>query len=170
MERIPIHIARFIALFFIQIFLLKNIGIYNLATPFVYCLFFLLLPFKIPNGLLYLLAFLGGLCIDVFHDTLGLHALACTALAFARIAFINLTVSTDDFETEPEPSLSSMGARWFFIYTVIVTFIHHFFLFTFELFRFGEFGETILRSLLSTLFSVLFMFIFSLVFYRKKAR
>lgn len=170
MERLPVHIARFIGLFFIQIFLLKNIGIYNLSTPFIYCLFLLLLPFKTPNWLLFLLAFLSGLVVDVFHDTLGLHAVACTTLAFARILFINLTVSTDDFESEPEPNLSSMGARWFLIYTLLLTFIHHFFLFTFELFRFADFGETLLRTLLSTLFSVLLMFIFSLVFYRKKAR
>ena len=36
-------------LVFIQVFLLKNITLYNLSAPYLYILFILLLPFETPN-------------------------------------------------------------------------------------------------------------------------
>jgi rod shape-determining protein MreD len=170
MERIPLHIARFFGLVFIQLFLLKNIGFYNLSTPYIYILFILLLPFKTPNLVLYTLAFCCGLTIDVFNDTLGLHVLACTVLAFGRILFLNLTISNDSLETEPEPSLSIMGARWFLLYGLLMAFLHHLTLFTFELFSLSKLGGTLLRSILSAFFTLFLMLVISLVFYSKKTR
>lgn len=165
-----INIIRFIVLIALQVFLLKNIGYYNLSTPFLYILFILLLPFGIPNGLLFFLAFMTGLTVDVFYDTLGLNAAACTILAFVRIVFIRLTVQRDGFDNEPEPSLGIMGFRWFIFYAIILTFFHHFVLFTFETFRFSEFGYTLLRVILSSLFTVFLMLITEFIFFRKKVR
>lgn len=163
-------IIRFILLIFIQVFLLKNMGYYNLATPFLYILFILLLPFGIPNGLLFLLAFLTGISIDLFYDTLGLNAAACVALAYVRIMFISVTVQKDGFDNEPEPRLGIMGFRWFFFYAFILTFFHHLVLFTFETFRFSDYGYTLLRVVLSALFTVFLMLISEFIFFRKKVR
>ena len=91
------NLLRFIFLVFIQVFLLKNIGYYNLSTPFLYILFILLLPFETPNWLLFIVAFLIGLTIDTFYDTLGINEAACTVLAFVRIIFISLTVQRLSF-------------------------------------------------------------------------
>jgi rod shape-determining protein MreD len=161
---------RFLLLIATQVFLLKNIGYYNLSIPYLYILFILILPFGIPNGLLFLLAFFTGLTIDVFYDTLGLNAAACTVMAFVRIIFINLTVQRDGFDNEPEPSLGIMGFRWFIFYAFILTFSHHFILFTFESFKFTEFGYTLIRVILSTIFTVLLMLITEFAFFRKKVR
>ncbi len=165
-----INIIRFIVLIALQVFLLKNMGYYNVSTPFLYILFILLLPFGIPNGLLFFLAFMTGLTVDVFYDTLGLNAAACTILAFVRIVFIRLTVQRDGFDNEPEPSLGIMGFRWFIFYAIILTFIHHLVLFTFETFRFSEFGHTLLRVILSSFLTVFLMLITEFIFYRKKVR
>ncbi len=145
-------------------------GYYNLAVPFLYILFILLLPFKIPNGLLFLLAFFTGLTVDVFYDTLGLNAAACSVLAFVRIIFISLTVQRDGFDNEPDPSLGIMGFRWFIFYAIILTFSHHLILFTFETFSFYEFGYTLLRVIFSSLFTVILMLLAEFIFFRKKMR
>ncbi len=161
---------RFLLLIATQVFLLKNIGYYNLSIPYLYILFILILPFRIPNALLFFLAFFTGLTIDVFYDTLGLNAAACTVMAFVRIIFINLTVQRDGFDNEPEPSLGIMGFRWFIFYAFILTFSHHFILFTFESFKFSELGFTLIRVLMSTLFTVFLMLITEFAFFRKKVR
>ena len=161
---------RFILLLAIQIFLLKNIGYYNLGIPYLYILFILLLPFGTPNWFLFFLAFSTGLAVDVFNDTLGLHALACSILAYVRIIFISLTVQRDGFDNEPEPRLGIMGFRWFLFYTIILAFFHHLVLFTFETFRFSEIGYTLIRVVLSCLFSTILILITEFVFYRKKIR
>src|SRR6201992_2706134 len=133
-----INMLRFIVLVFIQVFLLKNVAVYNLSTPYLYILFILLLPFEVPNFLLFVLAFIIGITVDDFYDTPGLHAAASVLLAFVRIVFISITVQKDGFDNEPEPTLSIMGFRWFFTYTVVLTLFHHFFLFSLETFQLSE--------------------------------
>src|ERR1700710_202022 len=167
---ILINFLRFFVLVFMQVFLLKNITLYNLSTPYLYILFILLLPFETPNLLLFILSFLLGLTIDSFYDTPGLHAASCVLLALVRILFISITVQKDGFDNEPEPTLSIMGFRWFFTYVLILTLVHHFFLFNLEVFRISELQYTFVRFLLSSVFTVFLMLITGLMFYRKKER
>jgi rod shape-determining protein MreD len=167
---IVINLFRFIFLVFLQVFLLKNITMYDLSTPYLYILFILLLPFNIPNVLLFVLAFIMGLTIDAFYDTPGLHAAACVLLAFVRILFISITVQKEGFDNEPEPTLSIMGLRWFLTYAVVLTLFHHFFLFSLEAFKISELQYTIGRVILSTLFTVFLMLISGLLFFRRKER
>ncbi|MFD0794353.1 rod shape-determining protein MreD [Mucilaginibacter litoreus] len=167
---ILINLMRFVVLVLLQVFLLKNISLYNLSTPYLYILFILLLPFETPNLVLFALSFILGLTIDAFYNTPGLHAAACTLLAFVRVLFISITVQKDGFDNEPEPTLSIMGFRWFFTYALILTLFHHFFLFNLEVFRWNEITYTLSRFLLSTVFTVFLMLVSGLLFFRKKER
>src|ERR1700759_499167 len=167
---ILVNLIRFVLLVFLQVFLLKNITLYNLSTPYLYILFILLLPFEIPNILLYALAFILGLPIDAFYDTPGLHAASCVLLAFVRILFISITVQKEGFDNEPEPTLSVMGTRWFFTYALILTLAHHFFLFNLEVFRLSEIPFTLSRFVLSSIFTVFLMLLSGFLFYRRKER
>src|ERR1700709_2263080 len=167
---IIVNLIRFVFLVFIQVFLLKNIALYNLSTPYFYILFILLLPFEIPNLLLFLFAFILGLTIDAFYDTPGLHAASCVLLAFVRILFISITVQKEGFDNEPEPTVSIMGFRWFFTYALILTLFHHFFLFNLEVFRFSEIQYTLTRVVLSSAFTVFLMLVSGLLFFKIKER
>lgn len=167
---ILINILRFLVLVFMQVFLLKNITLYNLSTPYLYILFILLLPFEIPNILLFALSFILGLTIDSFYDTPGLHAASCVMLAFVRILFISITVQKEGFDNEPEPTLSVMGLRWFFTYALVLTLAHHFFLFNLEVFRLSEIPYTLGRFVLSSVFTVFLMLLSGFLFYRRKER
>ncbi|MFI5160384.1 MAG: rod shape-determining protein MreD [Sphingobacteriales bacterium] len=167
---IIINIIRFFVLVFMQVFLLKNVTLYNLSTPYFYIMFILLLPFETPNILLFALAFVMGLTIDAFYDTPGLHAASCVLLAFVRILFISITVQKEGFDNEPEPTMSVMGFRWFFTYALVLTLFHHFFLFNLEVFRFSEIPYTITRFVLSSIFTVFLMLLTGFLFYRRKER
>ncbi|MGN6640581.1 MAG: rod shape-determining protein MreD [Mucilaginibacter sp.] len=167
---ILINIIRFVALVFLQVFLLKNITLYNVSTPYLYILFILLLPFETPNVVLFALSFILGLTIDAFYDTPGLHAASCVLLAFVRILFISITVQKEGFDNEPEPTLSIMGFRWFFTYALILTLFHHFFLFNLEVFRFSEIPYTLSRFVLSSIFTVFLMLLTGFLFFRRKER
>ena len=157
-------------LVFLQVFLLKNITLYNLSTPYLYIMFIMLLPFETPNLMLFALSFILGLTIDSFYDTPGLHAAACVLLAFVRILFISITVQRDGFDNEPEPTLSVMGLRWFFTYALILTLAHHFFLFNLEVFRMSEMPYTLGRFVLSSIFTLFLVLLSGFLFYRKKER
>ncbi len=165
-----INLLRFVLLVFLQVFLLKNITLYNLSTPYLYILFILLLPFETPNLLLFVLAFVLGITVDAFYNTPGLHTAACVLLAFVRVLFISITVQKDGFDNEPEPTLSLMGFRWFFTYALVLTVFHHFFLFNLEVFRLSEIQYTLSRVVFSSIFTVFLMLMSGLLFYRSKER
>ncbi|MEO6151433.1 MAG: rod shape-determining protein MreD [Mucilaginibacter sp.] len=169
MSKVVINIVRFIVLVFIQVFLLKNIAVYDLSTPYLYILFVMLLPFQTPHLLLFPLAFLLGLSIDAFYDTPGLYAAATVLMAFVRVAFVSITVQKENFDnTMPEPTIGSMGFRWFFTYATILTLFHHFFLFNLEVFSLNEIKYTLSRFLLSSVFTVFLILISGFLFFRKK--
>ncbi|MBE7177353.1 MAG: rod shape-determining protein MreD [Mucilaginibacter polytrichastri] len=164
------NFIRFFLLVFLQVFVLKNTPMYDLAAPYLYILFILQLPFNIPTLALFSLSFLLGITIDAFYDTPGLHAAASIILAFVRVIFMNLTVERDDRITADEPTLARMGFRWYFLYTLILTLIHHLFLFLLETFRFDGFQYTLMRVAFSSVFTVILMLISGLLFYRRKER
>ncbi len=164
------NIVRFIVLIAMQVVLFKNIGYYNLATPFPYILFIFLLPIGTSNFLLYLLAFITGLTVDAFYDSIGVHAAACVALVWFRIFFCNITLDVDvqgSFET---PSLGIMGNKWFFSYISIGTLIHHIVLLHVEYFSFSNYLSTLFSILLSSIFTILLIILMSLLFYKRKSR
>lgn len=166
---ILVNIVRWVILLLVQILLLRNLSFYNMATPFLYILFLLLLPFGIPNILLYIIAFATGLTLDAFYDTLGVHTAACVMLAFVRILFISVTVSRDGFD-EPEPTLGNMGFRWFMLYALLCIFSHHIVLFLLETFRLTELSYTLLRCLLSGFFTLFTVVLIEFIFYNRKMR
>jgi len=166
---ILVNTTRWVILLLIQILLLRNLSFYNMATPFTYILFLLLLPFGIPNIVLYLVAFFTGLTLDAFYDTLGVHTTACITLVFVRILFISVTVSRDGFD-EPEPTLGNMGFKWFLLYALFCTFSHHLVLFLLETFRLTELSYTLLRCLMSGMFTLFTVVLVEFIFYNRKAR
>ncbi|MCX2482563.1 rod shape-determining protein MreD [Pedobacter sp. MR2016-24] len=166
---ILINIVRWFLLISIQVLFLRNMSFYNLATPFTYILFLLLLPFSTPNILVYLIAFGTGITLDAFYDTIGVHTAACVTLVFVRILFISVTVSRDNFD-EPEPSLGNMGFRWFSLYALLCTFAHHIVLFFLEAFKLTELSYTLLRCLLSGIFTLFTVLLVEFIFYNRKMR
>ncbi|MDQ7950032.1 MAG: rod shape-determining protein MreD [Pedobacter sp.] len=165
---ILVNILRWIVLLFVQIFLLRNMNFYNLSTPFLYVLFILALPFGIPNFLLFCIAFLTGLTLDAFYDTLGVHTTACVALAFIRILFISVSVNREAFD-EPEPSLGNMGFKWFSLYAVICILVHHLLVFFLEAFKFTTALYTLGRCLSSIVFTLFTVLLVEFLFLNRKA-
>ncbi|RZK50427.1 MAG: rod shape-determining protein MreD [Pedobacter sp.] len=162
------NILRWVILLFVQIFLLRNSVVYDIPTPFIYCLVILVFPFKTPNILLYLMAFLTGLTIDAFYDTLGVHTAACIAMAFVRILFISVSLNREAID-EPEPSLGNMGFKWFSIYSLLCILTHHLLFFYLEAFKFSEFFYTLGRALISTVVSFFLILLIEFIFHNKKA-
>ncbi|RYG13090.1 MAG: rod shape-determining protein MreD [Chitinophagaceae bacterium] len=165
---ILINVFRWLVLLFVQIFLLRNMAFYNLSTPFIYVLFLLVLPFGTPNLLLYVIAFITGLTLDSFYDTLGVHTSACVALVFVRILFISVSLNREAID-EPEPSLGNMGFKWFSLYAVLCTFVHHLILFFLEAFKLAEFGYTLGRTLLSVIFTLFTVLLVEFIFHNRKS-
>jgi len=112
---------RFIVLLFVQVLILKNINIYPpYVHIFIYPLFILLLPLKTPHWALLLLGFLMGLCVDMFYDSLGLHAAAGVLIAYARKFVSQILEPRGGYEINDSPNKTDMGFSWFLQYSGIL--------------------------------------------------
>ena len=159
-----INILRWIAVLFLQVFLLNQINLHNTINPFIYILFIILLPLNIPIWALMVLGFLTGLSVDIFSNTLGLHAAATTLMAYLRPFVLRIVTPRGGYEHEPLPGIKNMGFRWFVTYTTILTLIHHIALFYLEVFRLNEFFFTFSRVLFSSIFTIVIILISQYLF------
>lgn len=163
------NIIRFAFLLLIQVFVLNKILIHQLVSPYLYMLFILALPFNLPRPVVMLLGFLMGISLDMFSNTMGIHAAACVFIAYLRPFIINILSPQGGFETtQKTPSMTSMGVSQFLIYAAVLVFLHHVVFFTLEVFGFGNPLYLMLKILLSTAASLILIVLYELLFFTKK--
>lgn len=159
------NIVRFFGLILIQVLVVSNLDLSYYINPYVYLLFILALPFRTPNWLLMVIAFITGLTLDAFMNTIGIHAAACVLVAFLRPAVMQILTPKGSYEGEDQPRISSLGFTWFFAYTTLLVFSHHLAYFFLEIFSlnsiFPTLGKVILSSTVSVILIVLMVLIFS---------
>ena len=141
----------FLLFMVIQIPLLHAWVLYNVAFPFPYIGFILLLPHTFQRGWSIVLAFFLGLVIDVFSNTPGIHASASVLVAFIRIPWLGVT--TDSSNEELDLTISFLGLAKFTMFVLPLILIHHFMLFTLENEGFKWAGILFSKIIWSTLFS-----------------
>ena len=169
MNNILQHTTRFFILVGIQILVLNNVQISGYINPFVYILFIILLPPKMPKSIVLILAFIMGFTIDIFSDSYGIHSSATVLLAFLRPKVLTL-VSIKGGEDLEEIGIKQLRINRFFTYSGILCLTHHFTLFYLEAFRLNEFFDTFLRTLYSSIISILMILLIESLFSNKKNR
>jgi rod shape-determining protein MreD len=155
---------RFLGLLALQVLVLNYIRINGYINPYVYILYIMLLPFGIKGWVLLAAGFVMGYSVDLFMGTPGLHTGATVLMAFMRPTIIRMSSGAQESENLFEPSLSKMGMRWFFSYSLWLVIIHHLALFFLESFSIAQLGNTLLRALFSVIFTQLFILLLMLMF------
>jgi len=155
----------FASLVLIQILILNQIQFSGFVNPFIYILFVMLLPLKTPKYLLLPLAFLLGLTIDMFSNSLGIHAAATTFIAYLRPTLVGI-ISSREEEKNDYPGLKQNGFLWFLLYAATMVFFHHLILFFLEIFSFSGFFHTVLKTLKSSVFSVFVIILSQYIIFR----
>ncbi len=155
----------FICLVLVQVLVLNQVRFSGFVNPYIYVLFILLLPLSTPRYLMLTLSFLIGLTVDVFSNSLGVHAAASVLAAYVRPFIISL-ISSREEDRNDYPGLFQNGIIWFLSYVSIIVFLHHIALFYLEVFSFSNFGSTFYRAFLSTVFSVFIIVLSQLLVFR----
>lgn len=164
------NILRFVALVLFQVLVINHVKIGGYVNPFVYPLFILLLPIGYSRAGLLFLAFLLGLCIDIFMGTPGLHAGATTLMAFCRPAIIKLVSGIPNNEPQKEPNFNTMGFDWWLRYSIVLLTIHGVSLFLLESFTIKLIWQTLLRTVISLPVSLFLITIILYLFSSNKKR
>ncbi|MCF8324940.1 MAG: hypothetical protein K9I84_08275 [Leadbetterella sp.] len=149
---------------FLQVFIVRNLVFFEVAFCFVYISIILFLPSNTPVSVVLLIAFLTGLSVDLFYNTAGMHASASLLLAFLRSYIIKVLFPTKGLDTELVISLDGMGMERFIRYIVILTFIHHLYLFFLEAGSLNYFLNTSLKVVASVMFTSVVTFLLHVYF------
>lgn len=140
----------------VQVFVLSNIRLLGYINPYIYVLFIFLLPVKFSRGLTLIFAFILGLIIDAFSNTLGMHAFSAVLIAFLRNPVIKIFTSIEE-GANPVPSFYTFGVAAFIKYITILVLIHHTTFFFLEIFTFVGLGQTLLRIGLNTVITTIIL-------------
>jgi hypothetical protein len=154
MNRVGIFNVVYFFLYVIaQVLLFKRLVLFNTSFCFLYVAFILLLPVETNNLLLMVLAFVLGFTIDVFYDSLGIHALALVTVAYLRNYWLGSITPQGGYDAGSSPALTN-GVQWFLVYTVPLVFVHLALLFFIEAGGFGLFWFTMLKVMASLAFTI----------------
>lgn len=141
---------RFVLLILLQAMVIDHVDLaHGWVVPYVYVLFILLLPFDTPGWATLVLGFALGMAMDFFSSTPGLHAAACTVMAYARLLMLRVLTPREGYDPGKRPVVQDMGLAWFMTFAGTLIAVHHLVLFYLEVYRFTDFGTTFLRVLMS---------------------
>lgn len=161
------NITRFVVLLLLQGLLFNNISFGGVFTPYIYILFMILMPFETPRWFFLFAGFLLGIGVDIFTNTLGMHAAATVLTGFLRPSVLQYFSPRDGYEVNTFPRVHYYGVLWFTKYAAILIVIHHSLFFILEVFTFHSFHITLLRILLNSIFTLLLIVISQYLVFRK---
>ena len=167
-------VIQFIALFLVLLVLqlvCNKIVLFNVAMPVVFIYLILRLPVNLHGGWVLTIAFFTGLLLDIFSNTPGMNALACTIMAMMRRPVFNLFVSRENDMNIPIPSVETMGVGDYFKYMATLVTVYCTLIFLIQAFTLHNILLTLARIVASSVLSVIVIFgLDSLVSTRREKR
>lgn len=165
-NQIFINIVRFFILMLLQVIVLNHINLLGYVNPYTYIIFILLFPFDGNKTLLIFLSFLLGLWIDLFSDSGGVHAAACVLIGFLRPILLKFSFGVSYQYNAVKLNKVTFKER--LLYIILMVFIHHFMMFSLEVFSLSHISLILKSTLFSGIFSTLLILCILLLFKRKE--
>ena len=167
-------VIQFILLFIVLTVLqlvCNKIVLWGVAMPVVFIYLILRLPVNLHGGWVLTIAFFSGLIIDIFDNTPGMNALACTLMAAVRRPVFNMFVSRENDMNIPIPSVDSMGIGDYFKYIATLVTLYCSLIFLIQAFSLHDIVLTLARIAASSALSIMIIFALdSLVSTRREKR
>jgi len=153
----------FLYLFF-QVLIFKNAVLFHTAFCFIYIAYLLLLPVETNPLFLMLIGFVMGIVIDMFYDSIGLHAMSCVLIMYLRNHWLARLTPQGGYEISAVPGIAMSGVQWLLVYITPLILLHQAVLFFTEVGGFQYFWFTLVKVLTSTLFTIIVILIVQYLF------
>src|SRR3954463_6991862 len=98
-----LQVISFFVYLFYQVLILKNVVLFHTSFCFLYLAYLLLLPVESNPLFLMAIGFIMGFFVDVFYDSLGLHALACVLITYIRNYWLNMITPQGGYDSNAIP-------------------------------------------------------------------
>ncbi|MDR1332686.1 MAG: rod shape-determining protein MreD [Tannerella sp.] len=126
--KIAVNFLFFISL---QVLLLNSLHLFRVTTLFLYVYVIIKIPINITRSQTIFISFLLGLIIDMFTNTLGMHAAACALAGFFREPLMK-AYTEREIPEEGIPSSRHLGQGAYIRLVLSLVILHHVALFLIE--------------------------------------
>lgn len=151
-------IVRFVIILAVQVLVLNQIHLFDVATPLLYVYMLMLLKRDSPRWLLLVVGFAMGIIADVFANTPGVSTISLTLMGFIR-PYVLMPFLSRDAAEDVEPSMTMLGPLRFFYYSLIMVFIYCLVFFGIETFSLQDWVQWLLCTLSSTALSTMLILV-----------
>lgn len=163
---VVVNSVRFVVLILFQVLILKGInlnsGNFHYFHFIVYPVAILLLPIDLHRVYVLLLAFIMGICVDMFYNSPGLHAGAAVFMAYLRPYVLKWLEPRGGYSVN-YPGLGNMEFTWILMYMGILMFAFMSFYFTMEAFSMVYFTKIILNTIFSFIVSIAVILLYQII-------
>lgn len=160
------NIIRFVVLLLVQVVICNNINFLGYINPYIYIIFIFLFPIKEDRLVLLLVSFVLGMLVDLFSDSGGVHAAAAVFLAYSRPVLLKTSFGMLYEHQSVKFSNTEIGSL--ITYVTFGTLIHHFILFSLEIFNISNILLILKKTLFSSIFTILLSVLIIILFSRNK--
>ncbi|PIB37235.1 hypothetical protein BFP72_18390 [Reichenbachiella sp. 5M10] len=150
-----------------QVVLFQNMVLFDTAFCFAYVMILLLIPIETAAILQLVLAFVVGMVVDMFYNTMGMHAAACVAFVYAKMHWAYVMTPSGGYDVGAKINLRLLGLRWFLMYAYPLILLHSLVVFFVEAAGFTLFWHTLSTAFYSSLFTLAMVLIIQFLFYKK---
>lgn len=159
------YILGALLLLLLQFFFIQEVNFGTWIKPMPYILFLFVMPFSFNRFAVLLAGYGAGALLDALSNTGGMHSAACATLAFAKVLTDQQLLDTDAIQLQGYRYLAPgfKGFRYFAIYVLVLTFIHHLVYFSLDYFRFSAIPVIFIISLLSTAITFGLMLLYRII-------
>lgn len=160
------EIVLFMVLVLLQTLLLNRISLFGIVTPVLYIYFLLKLPVGRNRYYVIISAFLLGLTIDIFLNTLGMNAAATTIVAAFRKNIMGLFFEREGYDDFVPGIYVAPGP--FVRFTIFMVLLHLTLLFFIESFTLFNLKNTLIRIATSSAVTIPLIIAIDSLMYRRK--
>lgn len=154
------------ALLLVQVAICNNINFLGYINPYIYIIFIFLFPVRDNRLVLLLVSFILGMLVDLFSDSGGVHAAASVCLAYSRPILLKTSFGMLYEHQTIKFSNTEIGSL--FTYIIIGTVLHHFILFSLEIFNISKILLILKKTLFSSIFTILLSVLIIILFSRNR--
>jgi len=126
----------------------------------IYPMIILYLPLEMRRSLVIVSAFVTGLLLDVFYDSLGIHTAALLLTAFIRTPILQLMEPRQGYRNTASLNSANYGFSWIAQYTAIMLAIHTLAYYSIDAFSPVFFVKVIVSTILTFLASYIIIMLY----------
>ncbi|MEO0570272.1 MAG: rod shape-determining protein MreD [Bacteroidota bacterium] len=156
---------RFALLVLAQVMIFNRLNFMGFINPMIYVLFFYWYPIRTNRPLFLFLGFLMGFVIDMFSDTMALHAMSGLTLAFARPVVMRFCFGANyEFQGFTFKNTTRIQRITFLLLLIL---LQHIVFFTFEILSFSHILLILKKILFTGIVTLLLCVLLSSLFARE---